>query len=228
MLRRRDGQGIRTDQTGSGSYEQLCREVIRRTVLQAGRALSAAVLAERYGFNLESFPAVRELFVDRALLQAAADPPALLGVALRLNQPLVAIGAPVRTYFPDVARSLQTRLVVPEHAEVANAVGAVVGSIMQSVRVLITPQENGELFRVHCEDGVHDFGELEEAARFALQAAEQRAEQLARKAGAVSVTTSAERRDQSATVAGEQLFIQSVVTATATGRPHLAHDPLQK
>ena len=239
MLRRRDGQGILTDRNGRGSAEQLCREVIRRTVLQAGRAVSAAVLAERYDFQLESFPAVRELFVDRALLHAPADPPEtraepgadppdLLGVALRLNQPLVAIGAPVRTYFPDVARSLQTRLVVPEHAEVANAVGAVVGSIMQSVRVLITPQENGELFRVHCEDGVHDFGELEEAARFALQAAEQRAEQLARKAGAVSVTTSAERRDQSATVAGEQLFIQSVVTATATGRPHLAHDPLQK
>jgi len=159
---------------------------------------------------------------------AGADPPDLLGVALRLNQPLVAIGAPVATYFPDVARSLQTRLVVPEHAEVANAVGAVVGSIMQSVRVLITPQENGELFRVHCEDGVHDFDELEEAARFALQAAGQRAEQLAGKAGAVSVNTSVERRDQRATVAGEQLFIQSVVSATATGRPHLAHDPLQK
>jgi hypothetical protein len=25
-------------------------------------------------------------------------------------------------------------------------------------------------------------------------------------------------------VAGEQLFIQSLITATATGRPHLAHD----
>jgi hypothetical protein len=99
-----------------------------------------------------------------------------------------------------------------------------VGSIMQSVRVLITPQENGESFRVHCEDGVHDFGELEEAAGFALQSAGNRAEELARKAGAVSVTTSARREDHNAQVAGEELFIQSVVTATATGRPHLAHD----
>jgi hypothetical protein len=217
---------------------------MRRTVLQAGRAVSTAVLAERYGFHLESFPAVRELFVDRALMGEAAglrpplptgrragaptDPPELLGVTLKLNQPLVAIGAPVGTYFPDVARSLQTRLVIPEHSDVANAVGAVVGSIMQTVRVLITPQESGEVFRVHCEDGVHDFGELEEAAQFALQAAKQRAGQLARKAGAVSVSASAQRKDQNALVTGEQLFIQSVVTATATGRPHLAHDKGQE
>jgi N-methylhydantoinase A/oxoprolinase/acetone carboxylase beta subunit len=272
MLRSRGSERIgseriRSEQIRSESAEQLCREVIRRTILQAGRAVSEAVLAERYDFHLESFPAVRELFVDRALVNAVdgpgenglppfsqgpdgipgdgsprSDPRAgrreLLGVALRLNQPLVAIGAPVRTYFPDVARSLQTELVIPDHAEVANAVGAVVGSIMQSVRVLITPQDggggdggeraSGELFRVHCEDGVHDFCGLEEAAEFALQAAKRRAEELARKAGAVSVTTSAEREDHNALAAGEKLFIQSVVTATATGRPHLAHDRVQE
>jgi N-methylhydantoinase A/oxoprolinase/acetone carboxylase beta subunit len=223
-------------QTEQDSAVQLCREVIRRTVLQAGRAVIAAVLAERYDFHLESFPPVRELFVDRALAGAAAGAQAetaaggseLLGVTLQLNQPLIAIGAPVSTYFPDVARSLQTPLVIPDHAEVANAVGAVVGSIMQTVRVLITPQENGEVFRVHCEDGVHDFGELEEAASFAMRAARERAVQLARKAGAVRASASAERKDQHATVAGEQLFIQSVVTATASGRPHLAHDRVRE
>ncbi len=225
-------QGFRSAQSGTESAEQLCRQIIRRAVLQAGRAVSTAVLAERYNFHLESIPAVRELFVDRALAREnegaqapeGGDHRELLSFVLRLNQPLVAIGAPVGTYFPDVARSLQTELVIPEHAEVANAVGAVVGSIMQTVRVLITPQANGQVFRAHCEDGVHDFEELEEAAEFALKAAEKRAEELARRAGAVSVSASAQRKDQVAAVAGEQLFIQSVITATATGRPHLAHD----
>jgi hypothetical protein len=99
---------------------------------------------------------------------------------------------------------------------------------MQTVRVLITPQDNGELYRVHCEDGVHDFGELEEAASFALEAAGRRAEELARKAGAATVTTSAEREDHSALAAGDELFVHSVVTATATGRPHLAHDRVEE
>ena len=220
------------DPGGGDSAQQFCSLVFRRTILQAGRAVVAAVLAERYRFHLDSFPAVRRLFVDRALGhsdscgQAAAQAalPDLLAVALRLQRPLVAIGAPAATYFPEVAGSLQAELIIPDHADVANAVGAVVGSIMQTVRVLITPQEGGELFRVHGEEGVHDFRELEEAAAFALQSAESRAEQLARKAGAASVSVATEREDQKAQAAGEEFFIQSLVTATATGRPHLAHD----
>jgi hypothetical protein len=225
------------------SAEKLCKDVVRRVALQSGRAVVAAVLAEGFNLHLESFPAFSELFVDRAIesqrsgvSQAdgqaagglAADGPAvgsdLFGVSLNLKRPLVAIGAPVATYYPDVAESLHTELVIPSHAEVANAVGAVVGSVMQSVRVLISPQEGGELFRVHCEDGVHDFHELEEAASFAVEAAKARAEELARRAGASSVKVVADREDHNAMAAGEEFFVQSLVTATATGRPHLAHD----
>jgi N-methylhydantoinase A/oxoprolinase/acetone carboxylase beta subunit len=215
------------------SAEQLCEDVVRRVALQSGRAVVAAVLAEGFNLHLESFPAFSELFVDRAIesqrsgAQAAAGTPAgsdLFGVSLNLKRPLVAIGAPVATYYPGVAESLHTELVIPSHAEVANAVGAVVGSVMQSVRVLISPQDGGELFRVHCEDGVHDFHELEEAASFAVEAAKVRAEELARRAGASSVKVVADREDHNAMAAGEEFFVQSLVTATATGRPHLAHD----
>jgi len=209
------------------SAEQLCEEVVRRVALQSGRAVVAAVLAEGFNLQLESFPAFGELFVDRAIEKPAAGAPAagsdLFGVSLNLKRPLVAIGAPVATYYPDVAESLHTELVIPSHADVANAVGAVVGSIMQSVRVLISPQNGGELFRVHCEDGVHDFRELEEAASFAVEAARVRAEELARRAGASSVKVVSDREDRYAMAAGEELFVQSLVTATATGRPHLAH-----
>jgi N-methylhydantoinase A/oxoprolinase/acetone carboxylase beta subunit len=66
------GDEHREQTAGEDAAQQLCREVIRRTVLQAGRAVSAAVLAERYDFHLDSFPRVRELFVDRALAVAPA------------------------------------------------------------------------------------------------------------------------------------------------------------
>lgn len=204
------------------SAEQFCEDVVRRVALQSGRAVVAAVLAEGFNLQLESFPAFSELFVDRAIESPAAGSD-LFGVSLNLKRPLVAIGAPVATYYPDVAESLHTELVIPSHAEVANAVGAVVGSIMQSVRVLISPMDGGELFRVHCEDGVHDFHELEEAASFAVEAAKTRVEELARRAGASSVKVVADRKDHHAMAAGEEFFVQSLVTATATGRPHLAH-----
>ncbi|UCF98041.1 MAG: hydantoinase/oxoprolinase family protein [Spirochaetaceae bacterium] len=235
-------RSVRSESVRIDSAEQLCREVLGRTILQAGRAVTSAVLAEAYNFHLESFPAVQELFVDRALQEPdsrspdghsprhppafGGEPPSsdLFGVGLSLRRPLVAIGAPVATYFPEVARSLHTELVIPDHAEVANAIGAVVGSIMQAVRVLITPQDGGEVFRAHCEDGLHDFTELEEAAAFALRSAKSRAEELARRAGAASVTVSTEREDHNALAAGDEFFVHSLITATATGRPHLAHD----
>jgi len=215
------------------SAEKLCKDVVRRVALQSGRAVVAAVLAEGFNLHLESFPAFSELFVDRAIERQRSGSD-LFGVSLNLKRTLVAIGAPVATYYPDVADSLHTELVIPSHAEVANAVGAVVGSVMQSVRVLISPLDggggdrgkraSGELFRVHCEDGVHDFHELEEAASFAVEVAKARTEELARRAGASSVKVVADREDHHAMAAGEEFFVQSLVTATATGRPHLAHD----
>jgi N-methylhydantoinase A/oxoprolinase/acetone carboxylase beta subunit len=221
-------RSFRSPRAGDLSAKQFAEEVIRRVALQSGRAVVAAVLAEGFNLHLESFPAFSELFVDRAIESQRSGAPAagsdLFGVSLNLKKPLVAIGAPVTTYYPDVAESLHAKLVIPSHAEVANAVGAVVGSVMQSVRVLISPQDGGELFRVHCEDGVHDFHELEEAASFAVEAARIRADELARRAGASSVKVVVDREDHNAIAAGEEFFVQSLVTATATGRPHLAHD----
>lgn len=53
---------------------------------------------------------------------------------------LVGIGAPVHIFLPDVARALGTRCTVPEHAGVANAIGAVVGNVIATCQIEIKPQ----------------------------------------------------------------------------------------
>jgi N-methylhydantoinase A/oxoprolinase/acetone carboxylase beta subunit len=143
---------------------------------------------------------------------------------LTLNRPLVAIGAPVATYYPAVAEALHTRLSVPAHAEVANAVGAVVGSVMQSVRALVSPLEEDRGFRVHLSEEVRDFTELEEAVQYAEQQSAAQARALALRAGAASVQVTVSRRDQIVEVSGDSLFLGSEVEAIATGRPRLEHD----
>jgi N-methylhydantoinase A/oxoprolinase/acetone carboxylase beta subunit len=67
---------------------------------------------------------------------------------LALATPLVAIGAPVGAYYPEVARRLGAELSIPEHASVCNAVGAVAGVVSQTVEVLVN-QPSFNLFRVH-------------------------------------------------------------------------------
>lgn len=51
----------------------------------------------------------------------------------------VGVGGPTRIFLPEVARMFHARAVIPEHAEVANAVGAVVGKIAFTVNVFVTP-----------------------------------------------------------------------------------------
>jgi N-methylhydantoinase A/oxoprolinase/acetone carboxylase beta subunit len=167
--------------------------------------------------------------VDRALL-ANGKPEGLVSVRLTLNRPLVAIGAPVATYYPAVAEALHTRLHIPPHAEVANAVGAVVGSVMQTVRALVAPLtgEQGVSdpataagFRVHLSEEVRDFAELEPAVQFARQEASERARSLALRAGAASVQVSVTQRDHDVEISGDSLFLGSEIAATAAGRPRL-------
>jgi N-methylhydantoinase A/oxoprolinase/acetone carboxylase beta subunit len=203
--------------------EEFCRRILRQVTLQAGRSILAAVLAESHGISLDAHEELRRVLIDPAIL-ANGHPAGLVGVHLTLRRPVVAIGAPVATYFPAVAESLHTRLCVPAHAEVANAIGAVVGSVMQTVRVLVAPLEGETGFRVHLPQEVHDFTELEEAAEYALGQAVLLAQASAQRAGAGTVQVRSSRRDHTIEVSGDLLFLESEVSATAAGRPRLAHE----
>jgi N-methylhydantoinase A/oxoprolinase/acetone carboxylase beta subunit len=145
---------------------------------------------------------------------------AALGCTLTLRQPVVAIGAPVAAYMPRVAEQLHTRLIIPPHAAVANAVGAVVGGVVQRQQVLVGPLD-GRL-RLHLPDGVHDFALLEEAVAFAQGWMRAWLEAQARQAGAAQVEIQIDRRDTYAPVGagfGEQVYLGTELTFTAVGRP---------
>ena len=67
------------------------------------------------------------------------DRDSLLSCQISPTMPVLGIGAPVRVWLPLMADKLRARLGIPEHTEVANAVGAAGGRIMEVVRILITP-----------------------------------------------------------------------------------------
>ncbi len=149
---------------------------------------------------------------------AASD----LGCTLTLRRPIVAVGAPVAAYMPRVAAVLHTELIIPPHAEVANAVGAVSGSIVQRVAAFISPLDEEGRVRLHLPDGVRDF----EGVRAAVQHAEQvllpLVEAMARRAGAAQVEVRASRADHTAPVKGaphQAVYLGSELTFVATGRP---------
>jgi hypothetical protein len=67
-----------------------------------------------------------------------------LETRFRLRQPLIGIGAPAAVFLPSVAEKLHCKLILPIHHEVANAVGAVAGSVMITEEVLVYPRLSGD------------------------------------------------------------------------------------
>ena len=135
------------------------------------------------------------------------------------DMPLVGVGAPAASYYPAVAQGLGVRLVVPPHAEVANAVGAVLGQVAQRVHITVTQPVRGT-FKVFTPDGPQDFRGLDAAIAQARTLAAQEAHARALAAGAVDaqVVFSQEDNQVNNDIDGN-VFFEATVTATAWGRP---------
>jgi N-methylhydantoinase A/oxoprolinase/acetone carboxylase beta subunit len=149
-----------------------------------------------------------------------------LDCQLTLKQPVIAIGAPVGAYLPRSSELLHTDLVIPNHAGVANALGAVAGGVVQQMRVLIhLLEEEALLYRVHMSDGIRDFATLEESVAYAQNVVPEQLRSLAQKAGAEQVEVKVVREDRTAPVKGgwgSEIYLGTELVFTAVGRPSLA------
>ncbi len=115
---------------------------------------------------------------------------------LRLDLPLVGIGAPAGIFLPRVAEMLRTDLVLPPHYEVANAVGAVAANLVVEKEAWIYPQMHGMHVRgffAQLSDGRRRYATLERAMEAARADLAQRAEAELRRAGAVDSVLDFER-----------------------------------
>ena len=56
---------------------------------------------------------------------------------------IIGIGAPIHLYLADAARLLETEAVIPPHADVANAIGAITGGVVIHHQIEIEPTEQG-------------------------------------------------------------------------------------
>jgi N-methylhydantoinase A/oxoprolinase/acetone carboxylase beta subunit len=213
------GATILARQSGQASPDAVAEAVHQRVVALSAEALLGAALVEEGGPPILP-DGLGRLLLDRAFAGGAASH--LFGTRLSLTRPVLAIGAPAATYYPAVAERLATPLLLPPHAEVCNAVGAVASGIVQRVSLLVTQPEEGR-FRAHLPDGIRDFPDLEQAAGVTLAAARDKATAQARTAGAVDIRLECSRADNVVEgPGGLRTFLESVIVATAAGRPRLA------
>jgi N-methylhydantoinase A/oxoprolinase/acetone carboxylase beta subunit len=135
--------------------------------------------------------------------------------------PLVAVGAPAASYYPEVGKRLGMAIALPAFAEVANAVGAVLGRVAQRVHMTVIEVSRGR-YRLFTPGGVQDFAELDAALERARELTGVQARTLALEAGAdeVELAYTQSRNSVDHDIDGS-VFFEAVVTATASGAPRL-------
>ncbi len=100
--------------------------------------------------------------------------------------PLIGTGAPARHFLKQAAKLIKTKFILPEHEAVANAVGAVAGSISEIREAIVFIRESDEQYAyiVKYTDGSKNFEEFEEACDFAEEKSKILAREAALKNGA--------------------------------------------
>lgn len=197
-------------------------EFIKLALNQVTENLSLALLDSMLNYEETSIKTKRDLkaefFLDK-LFDPCTERP--LNLSVQVNFPILAIGAPVKDYLPHVTERLHCRLIIPEHSEVANAVGAASGKLIETIDALIRPNAEGG-FILHSPWERKVFEDLTEAKKYARKQFEEAAIRSAVKAGVVhyEVTVNFEDEYLADTSYANGLYLYTKVQASMIGRPN--------
>jgi len=214
VARRRTGAGERF----AAGPEALAQAVVAQLTTQTVACLLEAAFAEDPAFaGLSPDDLARHALTAAGLGRHRG----VVEVSLRLGVPVIGLGASAPSYYGAVGERLGCRMILPEHAGVANAIGAVAGQVSQRATGMVSSPAEGR-FVAHLATGLATFAALD-AALAALEAAlVAEASGRARAAGAVDLRVSVAREVRDAEVEGRRMFIEARLTATASGRPRVA------
>lgn len=203
--------------------------VVRKMYINLGRIL----MGQRYPKQAGKFAgADREVLLGWCYEQARARADGAgsgmeeeCGLALTTGLPLIGVGAPIHVFLPRVAELLGTRAVIPEHAGVANALGAISGRIVTRVLVRVKAEyRDGYCYGYSVyEDGERRlFEEYEEAEAFARSLAERQVYVKAARqgtSGQPDVALTVEKIKSSPDDSG--VLFETLVSAVATDKFHI-------
>ena len=96
----------------------------------------------------------------------------MLKTAFQTDLVLLGMGAPAHVFLPKVAAALGTKCILPDHAEIGNAIGAVMAELVARASVSVTQWDEGGLtYMVHTPEGSVKYRNLEDAVTHARRSA---------------------------------------------------------
>lgn len=214
LARRRNGAGERF----AGGAEPLAQAIIDQLTQQTVDCLLEAAFDEDAGFDGDSEVLARHPLMTAGLAQHRG----IVEISARLGVPVIGLGASAPSYYGAVGARLGCEMILPEHAGVANAIGAVVGQVSQRVTGMVSSPSEGR-FVAHIATGPQIFTTATAAMEALETALRAEAETRAKAAGAEDLRVTVARDLREADIEGRKMFIEGTVTVTAAGRPRVAH-----
>jgi N-methylhydantoinase A/oxoprolinase/acetone carboxylase beta subunit len=218
--RRRNGAGDRF----AANAETLAHQIIDQLTAQTVDCLLEAAFDEDPAFDGQDTGALARHPLTKAGLSQHRG---VLEISTRLGVPVIGLGASAPSYYGAVGERLGCQMILPEHAGVANAIGAVVGQVSQRAQALLSSPSEGR-FTAHLPDGLLQFNDRDTALAALEAALTTEATSRARTAGAEDLRITVARDIREASIEGRTMFIEATVTVTATGRPRVAHATAQE
>ena len=215
LAKRRNGSGDRIALDGA----VLAQAVIDQLTAQTVECLLEAAFDEDGGFDEQAETLARHPLTTAGLNRHRG----VVEVTLRLGVPVIGLGASAPSYYGAVGERLGCEMILPEHAGVANAIGAVVGQVSQRAQGLVSSPGEGR-FTAHLPDGLQTFNTRDLALDTLQAALVAEATARAQAAGAADLRVTTTRDIREAQVEGNPMFIEATVTVTASGRPRVAHE----
>jgi len=210
LMMRYSAENMGAEYTDVKEYARMVMDLISE---DTAMVLIDTVSAE--GENGEALSDSQRTLVRKSLQK---HPDELFTVGTQLHVPVVGLGAPASSYYEKVGELLNTKIVLPNYAQVANALGAVVGTIRQQQVLGIAPA-GGKRVSVLFPEGPEDYDDLEAGVEAAKIRCEQIAREKALAAGAAELTITFDRKDTIVKDGDQQVFFESQISALATGRP---------
>ena len=215
LAKRRNGRGDRF----APDAATLAQAIVDQLTAQTVDCLLEAAFGEDVGFAGEQPEALaRHVLVKAAL----GHHKGVVELTAKLGVPVIGLGASAPTYYGAVGARLGCEMILPKHAGVANAIGAVVGQVSQRATGLVTSPSEGR-FVAHFASGLVKYTDRDAALTAMETALVAEATTRARSAGAEDLRITTARDIREATVEGRAMFIEATLTATASGRPRVAH-----
>lgn len=210
--RQRDGSGKAIAPTA----EALCERVLDEVTRQSAEKVLHTVLVED---GVDAGSAIAHPLLQRVFAGKAG----MARLSVVLDRPVIGLGASASLHHRNLPAYLGSLCEIPADADVANAVGAVVGQVRVSAEAEVTQPVQGT-FRVTTGTGTEDFRDEAGAIAAAEAAARDAVARRAGQAGAETFEVSVARDVRTAPLEGKRSFIDATITATAVGRPRVASD----